>query len=555
MSRQTFRLNLGSANFPFLSDFYGETIVYPQQDMHYIRPNNFSGTEADVNIGIPQILFCENVLPASYGYQSIAFDVAIQSTGNSDFDEGLYLRDAGEARTLFVPGVTGTNCKRYTYDQSTNTWNSSAKTIPSGAKCTVATLKHRTFVHAAFDDEFWEWNGAWANVTLTGLTPANLLGLVTANNYLIAYDYDTVYWSATGDPTDFIPNLVTGAGSEKPTPVKGRIVICRPIEDGFIIYTTENVVIARYSQNVRFPFIFKEIKNSAGTENPEHTTPAGNDTSYYHYSTDGQMTVGPSKAAQDFATLNEFLAARKIETFNSATNKIDISYLANKPLVKIDFISSRWLVISHGATTLTHALIYDVAFKRWGKIKIDHVDCFEFSGNPGTVGSTISLTWAQAVGTWAQQANTWAEYGAIISGGASSLNVPYRSLAFLRADGQVKVVNFDFANTNDDAILLIGRIQFLRDRLWTISEVRAQAIGRVSGINNLEIWSSMDGRSYYSKIIPYLKPIAAINANADGADSAQHWLSLITATSHSLCFKKNFNIDSITARGMNAGKR
>jgi hypothetical protein len=557
VARQTFRLNLGSANFPFLSDLYGQSIVFPQQDMHYIRPNAFSGAEADTNIGIPQIIFCENVFPTTYGFQSVAFDVAIQNTNHADFDEAFYLRDAGEARTLFVPGINGIDCNRYTYDQVANIWSISYKAVPSGAKCTVANLKSRTFVHAAFDDEFWEWTGAWGNVTLTGLTPANMQGLVAANAYLIAYDYNTVYWSSTTDPTDFVPSLISGAGSQRILANKGRIVICRPIEDGYIIYTTENVIIAKYSGNTRFPWIFREIKNSGGTADPEHTCPDGDESQIYHYSTDGMALIQATKAKKDFAAVDEFLGCRKIESFNAVTNNIDITYLTDKPRVKITFIASRWLVISYGAVTLTHAVVYDTVLKRWGKVRIDHVDCFEFSGNPGTVGSTTSLTWAQLPGTWAQQNNTWAEYGSIISGGSGSLNVPYRSLAFLRADGQVKVVDFDFNNLNDISYLLLGRVQFLRDRLWTIQEVWAETVDRPLTVpqNSFEIWSTYDGRSYASKIIPWREKIKIISANAQGADKIAHWKARKTAKSHSLFFKGNFNLDSVAARGILGGKR
>src|SRR5258706_2975935 len=162
MAQQIFRLNLRSADFPFLSGLYGRTIVYPQQDMHYIRPNAFSGVDADSNIGIPQMMFCENVMPTTYGYESIDYALTIQGLGGATlFDQAFYLRDASENRTLFVPGISnGTTAKRYTYDAATNTWNNSDKTVPAGAKVTVANLKARTFIHAEFDDEFWEWTGA-----------------------------------------------------------------------------------------------------------------------------------------------------------------------------------------------------------------------------------------------------------------------------------------------------------------------------------------------------------------------------------------------------------
>lgn len=551
MARQTFRLNLGSAEFPFLSSTYGRSIVYPQQDMHYIRPNAFSGSEADKNIGIPQLIFCENVMPTSYGWRSIDYIVSIQNTGVADFDQAFYVRDAGEARTLFVPGISSTTCKRYTYDASANLWSSSAKTVPAGSKCTVASLKSRTFVHVEFDDEFWEWNAGWSNVTLTALTPANIKGLVAAVSYLIAYDYNTIYWSSTTDPTDFTPSLTTGAGSQRVLEVKGRIVVCYPTANGFVIYTTSNVVLAKYSGNTRFPWVYKEIQNSAGIEDQEQATPQGNGQNLYVNSTNGMMLMSPLKAEQEFPTLNEFFAARQIEQYNTATKNIDLVQLVNKPLTKIEFVANRWLVISYGKVSLTHALIYDAALKRWGKLRIDHIDCFEFFGNAGTSGSTIALTWAQVAGTWVQQVNTWAQYGSIISGGSASLTIPYRSLGFLRADGQVKVVNFERAVVSDSAILVIGRIQFLRDKLWEIHEVEAESM-EVSDATQPQtkmcIWTSFDGLNYPSKIYPYRVPRAA-------GTKTQKWNSRITGINHALAFEGNFDLNSVIARGKIAGSR
>jgi hypothetical protein len=546
MARQTFRLNLGSAEFPLLNYLYGRSIVFPQQDMHYIRPNAFSGSEADKNIGIPQLMFCENVMPASYGYQSIAFNAAIQGTTTEDFDQAFYLRDAAENRTLFVPGVTGTSAKRYTYDATTNTWNNSTITIPSGAKCTVANLKSRTFIKFEFDDQFFEWNGAWAAIAFPALTAANIKGIVAANAYLIGYDRNTIYWSSTLDPTDFLPSLVTGAGSQRILANKGSIVVCYPIDDGFVIYTTVNTIIARFSSNIRFPWTFKEVKNSAGIDNnQEHASPQGDGNNLYVYTTNGLMTYGVNKAQQEFPAVNEFFGCREMEVWNAVTKDIEAVTLADKFKIKIEFVANRWLVISYGETTLTHALVYDTALKRWGKLRIDHVDCFEFFGNPGTVGSIIPLTWAQLSGTWAQQNNTWAEYGGIISGGAASLTVPYRSLAFLQADGQVRVVDFTFATKNDDAVLIIGRLQFLRNNQWTIQEIEAEQMGpEVS--NKMQLWSSLDGLNYKSKIYPY---------QVVRTGRTQKWNSRVSAITHALVFEGNFNLNTIIARGTQGGKR
>jgi hypothetical protein len=347
MARQTFRFNLSSSEFPFLSSFYGRSIVYPQQDMHYVRPNAFTGSEADHNIGIPQMIFCENVLPMATGYQSINYSFVYQSNQGAnvvDFDNAFYLRDASENRTLFVPGIVGTAMKRYTYDPAANTWNSSAVVLSTGdVSVSVANLKGRTFIHAEFNANFYEWTGVWNVVAIPALVGTNIRGLTSANAYLIAWDYDTIYWSSTTNPVDFVPSLATGAGSEKLLSRKGRIVSCKSIEDGFIIYCEVNTLIAKYSGNIRFPWNIKEIKNSGGISSPTVAANGGDGLNIYVYSTNGLMANGPNTATLNFATVNEFLGFRRIESWNPVTKNIDVVDLTDTPRVKLDFIANRWL--------------------------------------------------------------------------------------------------------------------------------------------------------------------------------------------------------------------
>lgn len=546
MGHQTFRLNLGSSEFPFLHKQYGQSIIYPQQDMHYIRPNAFSGAEADKNIGIPQLIFCENVMPSINGYQSVGFLVPIQGTAFTDFDMAFYLRDATENGTLFVPGESGGTMKRYTYDQSSNTWSTSNKAVPAGAKCTVCNVKSRTFVHAEFDDEFWEWTGVWGVVVFAGITATNIKGLVSANAYNILYDYNTIYWSSTVDPTDFLPSLITGAGSSRVLAIKGRIVFCEAIEDGFIIYATKNTVIAKYSQNARFPWNFKEIKNSAGLVSQEHASSGGDNNNNYVWTAQGLMSYGPIRADQVFPIVSEFIGEREIEVYNKATKNIDTVTLTDQPVVKVDFLANRYLVISYGQTSLmSHALIYDSALKRWGKIRVDHVDAFEFSGNPGVPGNVASLTWAQLSGTWAQQNVTWFEYGAIISGGAASIGVPYRALGFLGKDGQVKVVSFEYADTTDVSVMYLGKLQFLRNNLWTIQDIEAERMQSESQ-TKLAILTTLDGTNFLPAVYPFKK----LNAG-----TLQKWECRLTGRNHTLRFEGNFHLYSIVASGKEAGQR
>jgi hypothetical protein len=545
LSRQTFRLNLLAANFPFLKDNYGRSIVYPQQDMHYQRPNAFSGTEADTNLGIPQLIFCENVLPTSYGLQSVGYTLAVNRTGVTTFDQAFYLRDASENRTLFSPGVVGTTANRFTYNATTQAWSSSAVTVPSGAKATVCNVKKRTFVHFQFATTFYEWTGVWVALAFTGITSSNIKGLTSANAYNILYDKDTIYWSSTLDPIDFVPSLVTGAGSQKVLAAKGDIVVCYAIEDGFIIYTTANTIVAKYSGNTRFPWNFKEIKNAAGIQEQEHAATAGVGTTFPVYSTNGLMLYSYNQANQEFPALNEFLGSRRIETWDPVAKNV-VTADSDSPFnIKLSYVGNRWIVLSYGIGKLDYAVVYDAALKRWGKLKITHVDCFEYFGNVGSTGSSQNLTWLQLNGTWAQQNNPWAEYGSLILGGAASLTVPYKTLAFLQNDGTVKVVDFDNADVTDDAVAIIGKIQFLRDKLFQLSEVEVEGMGaEVQSI--LQIWCSMDGLNTARKIYPY-KQISN--------GQLQKWLMRETAINHTLVFMGDFKLTTVIARGPLGGKR
>lgn len=543
MSRQTYRANLSASEFPLLMDLRGRTISVPTQgDTHYIRPNGFSGLEADKDIGIPQIIFCENVVPFSAGFQSVDYTVPIQPIAANDFDQMFYLRDVNENRTMFVPA--GGKC--YIYNTSTNLWVSVPKTVPAGSICSVANVKQRTFVHFSGNANFYEWTlGALSNVTLAGLTPANIRGLTSANSYLVAWDYDTVYWSSTITPTDFVPSLATGAGSQKVLALKGRIVYCKQTEEGFVIYTTTSAIYARYSGNIRFPWVFAEIKGASGIGFPDDACDDSDGTSIYVNTNDGLMSFDRIKANDVFPTVSEFLACGMLEQYNYSTKTVDVVTYVGRPKTKISFIASRWLVISYGTTAImSHALIYDTSLKRWGKLRINHVDCFEYFGDTSN-SSGDAVAWVNLVGAWQQQPKAWAAYGTVQSGGVASSTTPYKSIGFLGADGKISVVDFQFTTTSDVGILYLGRFQFVRARLATLIDVEAE--GQDDGINSkLAILTSYDGKNVDKTTYP-LKTKAK--------NGLSKWQMRLTGVNHVLRFEGNFQLNTVQLRTLLNGER
>ena len=55
---------------------------------------------------------------------------------------------------------------------------------------------------------------------------AQVVGITQSTGYMIAWTKNTVAWSSTIDPTDFVPDSLTGAGGGGVEEVKGAINYC-----------------------------------------------------------------------------------------------------------------------------------------------------------------------------------------------------------------------------------------------------------------------------------------------------------------------------------------
>jgi hypothetical protein len=543
MARQTFRANLSASQFPLLSSSYGRSVVLAQQDMHYIRPNAFTGLEADHNIGIPQVLYVENVMPSSSGFQSVGFSNPIPAGSVADFDQAFYLRDAAENRTLFVPG--GGKC--YLFDPSSGLWGAHPQAIPPGSICSVASLVQRTFVCFSNHSNFLEWvGGALVNVTLTGLNPLNIRGVTTGNGVLVAWDYTTIYWSSFTNPTDFVPSLSTGAGSENILGLKGRIIYCKQVEDGVMIHTTAHCVIMKYTGNIRFPWVFNELKGSSGIGAASDVCDEPDGTDTYVYGNDGLMVYSRVKGQTAFPQITEFLTCGMYETYNRSTQMLDLTTYTARLYTQVTFVGSRWLVISYGNTNIMkHALIYDTALKRWGKITTDHVDCFEYYGDVGDTSITSGQTaWAGLVGPWNFQNNPWTAWGTVQTAGFASNTTPYKTIGFLAQDGKISVVDFNFQNTDNLGVLYLGKFQFIRARLTTVLDVEAEGVSTLDV--DMKLLTSYAGRD-----------IDVVSSPRRVVDKPAYskWQTQKTGTNHTLLFTGGFQLNTITLRTKLNGER
>ena len=518
--QKTIRLNLTAAYIPLCVSFSGQqTVVRNVEDTNYVITNAYSGEGADKDLGIPMVIYAENVLPTIQGMQSVSYKVKIPASPSFvlNFDQIIAIRDKGEDRYLFSP-AQGIN-----YISKNNIWKAYPFLNKNSGTVTHAYSQQRTFISYARSGIF-EYNtilDTFESVIFSGLNADAINGITNANNYVIAWDDTTVYYSSAINPTDFVPSLSSGAGATQVTQVRGKIICCLPTADGFIIYTTANAVSATYTDNIRFPWRFKEIDGSAGINSPEHVSYDANYSGHFAWTESGLMAITKDKANLVFPEITDFITNKLVEEYQGETglqshqnqeplfssetqefttrafgkNQIEEYHLTTQPHVKVTFIGSRYLAFSYGYRTewFDWVIVYDFALRRFGKLKIYHADCFHSIPTPG----------AQLV--------------------AKDI------FGFLKPDGTVVTVDFSDSAT-DSAVMLFGRIQHTRGKLLEIQEIELTSVRPLA--TTIEILPSNDGKNFIPAVIPD-RFISERNYTK--------WHSRVTAVNFTLAIKGTFS--------------
>jgi hypothetical protein len=338
--------------------------------------------------------------------------------------------------------------------------------------------------------------GNMTNVPLTGGPAAgDILGVVANRGYLIAYTAVGVFWSSTIDPTDFTPSLVTGAGGGQLEGGRGLIVTIESVYGGMVVFTVNNAVAGIASDNTRYPFNFVEITGCGGLPDANFVSYDANSSSVYAYTTAGLQQVNLKQATVWAPEVTDFLSGSLFEDFDSATNLLSLSTIAAGASIqkRIAVIAGRYLVISYGATSLTHALYYDAAYKQWGRLKIAHVDCFEIN--------------------------------------RPSIEISKRSIAFLTSAGGVKILNSDIVNTAASGVMIVGKFQFVRSRLLQLQSAELENVNTGDTFSLLDL-PAADGKNFGTALVGYL---------ANSLGKIRTYLFHNTALNHSLLFKGAFN--------------
>ena len=445
MAQLSYRARLRSPTFPLIAENFGESVILPQFDAD------------DRNLDMPQVYYAHNVLPTSEGIQSIGYNQLVQATsaGETQFEDVFLLRDASENRAWFSHTADGRNfISLYPFYNWINT-TAIAGATASTIIVTTAHVGGETYIYfsnvGCYKYDFA--SNSLVSVTLTGLVAANILGITAAYGYLIAFTVTGVAWSSTIDPTDFTPSDVTGAGGASIQSAHGKIVSCVPSPLGFTVFTTNNAIEANYTGNAAYPFSFPPLPSAggiAGRQMVAINVASSSPSVVYAYTTNGLQAYGTQSATTFLAEITDFIAGAYFEDFDESTLAFTREQLADTMLKRIAYISDRYLILSYGKTSFTHAIVLDTVLKRLGKLKIDHVSCFEW---------------------------------AVLS--PEVVETPKKSIAFLQASGAVQVVDFDVADEYTNGVAILGKYQFIRPRMTHLHTI---TISNVRVVNNFKCY-------------------------------------------------------------------
>ena len=455
MSQITYRANLSAKVFPFISDNWGRTVIQAGPDNTFNRQVS-SAEDLDRDAGIPQIYYCHNVMPFAQGFQSVGYlEVAPSSIYSTTFSFIFLLRD-----NLDNKAYLGVDASGAFYINTGGTWVSKITVLGAAGKLiTTAYVQGTTYIYVSnigcYKYDFG--TGVFIAVTLTSLDPTQVLGIFGAVGYLLTFNIATVAWSSTIDPTDFTPSLVTGAGSGSVEGARGGIIFVIPHLLGFIVYTSANAVAGIYSGNARFPFNFREIVGSGGTTDISLVANDAGSSSHYAYTTSGLQLVSTSYTSTTNPEITDFISGKLFEDFNTTTNTFSQTVLTSTMKKAVSVISERYLVVSYGITELTHALVYDIVQKRYGKLKITHVASFEYElTNPGVT------------------------------------EIPKQAIGFMQKDGRIVTVDFN-VYSNATGVMVCGKYQYVRSRLLQLDSVILEDI--ITDENfTLKVWAALDGK-------------------------------------------------------------
>lgn len=545
MASNEIRCNLGAAVFPMATELSGRTIIVPGQDENYDR---YNAANTDRDKGVPQVYYMHNVLPVIPGFQSVGYtsQIAPAVPGSNEFDRVFNIQVNGGNKYLFAPRADNTI---QVFDNAAGGWVDATPvgfSYTSSTLITLATVQGTTYIFFAFMNAYIYDPETQKLVVavLDGLTISEILGLVSANGYLIAYTADgTLAWSNQQVPTDFVPNLATGAGGGSINEVKGKLQFALPLNNGFLLYNTDNIVSCTYTGNADFPYVFVEVPWTRGVDAPEDVSWANNGDVHYAMTSAGLMEISNRQSQLVFQELSDFLGMRKFEDFDEDILTFIEEYLTSPMRTRVAVIGARYLCISYGreedAPNFTHVMVQDLLAGRWGKLKVIHRQLFEWQAP--TEFSYVPYsdpTWDGV--TYNNLLPTYGDY----TTATDPITALKKTIAVLQQDGTILIVDMDLSEVSADGVFVLGKFQFNRNNFITSQAFNVETVDTGNDFDAYLLYT-LDGKTLQPFVTPYL---------AASRPQLRQYLNTTSAMNISLMFIGAFNLTSVLFKFTLGGK-
>lgn len=565
MAIQRFKVALNNALFPLVSTKAQRAAFVPGLDAAPRTPRIFMGEDGSVDYTLSQVIYAENVMPVAEGIHSVGYRQLLAPTVNEDFDSIFALRDDQENTVLYSPA----GGKNYVYNKTLGQWSSApiaavfGKTLaagrdPANSKVTYCYVDGKTFVCFSrlkatdnTDMSIMFWDPTTKSLIPAGSLISNLPfaagtidGVASSSGYLLIYSELTVAWAffngTSFDYTIYANGAFTGAGYQIAEDIQGNIRAVLGVPGGFMMFTDKNCVAANYhAQSLVSPWVFREIPAAGGLESYEQATVEGTLGRVFAYTTAGMQSISLNSSETVFPNVSDFLAGRQIERYRYDLQELYQGLVNLDFYTKLTVVGNRYIVVSYGTfpKIYSYALVYDLAMKRWGKLRQVHRDCFYYA-----YGAEVAALTYAALGDVSYDNPDLTTYGAT-DGLSNAFVAAQHGLAFLKQNGEVVIANWSdqMRDTEDEAVAIIGRIQLSRARNVQLN--RAEVEGLVSG--SVYVQPSYNGRDLDAAI-----QLTVI----EQGDDYQIVGGMVDAKNFNLVVHGTFDLSTIVLEGTQTGR-
>lgn len=525
MAQIPVRLTTQGMTFPMLSEQCGLTVVDGRGDLTYV-PGVSTDGDVPENRGVPGILYAENVMPSTNGWQSVSYTAMVQfaseqytfydiqlvhgasiasgssrpsASGLRTYVAMAYVEATGQTSVFYLtPGGAWANL----------TLQGAGPMIVTGQPL-ITTAHVNGYTYLCIENVAYGIinvdTGVLIPRTFAGLDMQAVKGLVSANGHLIAFTINSLAWSSTVDVEDFVPSDVSGAGGGGVQEAAGDIIVCKASPIGFIIFTDSNCVAAIYTGNSAYPFEYKEIPSAGGVARSSHISDDTISGSYYAITSAGIQKISSTGAQTVLTNIADFLSGKVIETWDNSVGQLVRTTLPGDMGRKIQTIANRYIIISYAhSDTYVHqyAIVVDAIQNRLGRLKVENTRFFE-------LGRTEAFP---------------------------NLD-PRATLGVMNKRGGISRIRFDLDCAQAAGVMLFGRIQYMHQRLTQMQEVKLERTCP-AGNFSLGIMVSYDGTNFSPVSVGYVRP-------EDTAKFSRRYLFSAVGVNHTLVVRGAFDINSI----------